>query len=878
MHTATRFTNRTARALTLFLVLLALAPVPLQAQGIIEREKLRRSADTQEAERLLKEGREAYAKGKYDEAVLAYQNALSTLPGGFATEGRRRVMEQHLADGSVALAQQFRRVGKYKEAREKLDAVLSVDPNNQQARQELEYLDDPIRTNPALDYAHTQKVDQVRRNLYTAEGFKNLGLYDKAIAEYQKVLRIDPHNMAARRGMEGIHKLKTDYYNATYDETRARLLAQVDKAWEMAVPPPIEAGGFGPPGGPGGPGTGSENIDFKLKNIIIPVVDFDDTTVEEAIDFLRQRARELDNWEIDPTKKGINFVIRKPRLEGGGAADVELDAEGGLGAGDPGTARVKELKLRNVPLATALQYICDQGRLRYKIDGFAVTLLPLGSGEGDEILSRKWKVPPTFLTDIDSGVDGGGDGGEVDPFGDDTSLGGGSIKPRRPLIDILKDSGIDFPEGASAQFIPGSSTLIVNNTPTNLDIVDQLVEEQIGRTPKMIKVMTKFVEISQDNSDELSFDWIITPFGLTSLGTDELFVGGGTIGNGISRAASDFISPVAFTTIPGIPAGTNQTVSNIVTAANRSGDTAITRNSIDAALNNPNRGAQTNSVAPGILSLTGLFNSGQLQMIMRGLAQKKGADIMTAPSITARPGQKATIEIIREFIYPTEYEPPELPNQVGGNFGGGGGLLGGGLGGGGGAGGFPVTPATPTAFETRNTGVTLEIEPNVGANDFVIDLRFAPEIVEFEGFVNFGSPITAPANDALGNPVQVGITENRIEMPVFSSRRVSTGITIYDGHTVAIGGLIREEVQNVEDKIPLLGDIPLIGRLFQSSSHNTIKSNLIIFVTAQLIDAAGRPIRPPGTGPDYTQPPGDAEPPGGPGISVDGDPGVLPSR
>ncbi len=309
---------------------------------------------------------------------------------------------------------------------------------------------------------------------------------------------------------------------------------------------------------------------------------------------------------------------------------------------------------------------------------------------------------------------------------------------------------------------------------------------------------------------------------------------------------------MAFTTIPGIPAGGNQAVTNIVTAANRSGDSAVTRNSIDAILNNPNRSAQINRVSPGILSLTGLFNSGQLQMIMRGLAQKKGADVMTAPSVTARPGQKATIEIIRELIYPTEYEPPELPNQVGGGFGGGGF---GGFGGGGGGGGFPVTPATPTAFETRNTGVTLEIEPNVGANDYVIDLRFAPEIVEFEGFINFGSPITSPASDAFGNPVTVTVTENRIEMPVFSSRRVSTGITIYDGHTVAVGGLMREDVQDVEDKIPILGDIPLIGKLFQSTAENHIKSNLIIFVTAQLIDAAGRPIREPGSGPDITEGP-----------------------
>jgi general secretion pathway protein D len=125
----------------------------------------------------------------------------------------------------------------------------------------------------------------------------------------------------------------------------------------------------------------------------------------------------------------------------------------------------------------------------------------------------------------------------------------------------------------------------------------------------------------------------------------------------------------------------------------------------------------------------------------------------------------------------------------------------------------------------------------------MIDLRFVPEIVEFEGFINYGSPIQTGGTDLAGNPVQIVLTENRIEMPVFSSRRVNTALTIYDGYTVAIGGLIAESVQNVEDKVPILGDIPYIGRLFQTKAENRIKSNLVIFVTAQIIDATGRPLR-----------------------------------
>jgi general secretion pathway protein D len=291
-----------------------------------------------------------------------------------------------------------------------------------------------------------------------------------------------------------------------------------------------------------------------------------------------------------------------------------------------------------------------------------------------------------------------------------------------------------------------------------------------------------------------------------------------------------------------------------MTAGNRSGDTAVSRNSIDALLNNPDRTAQTTSVAPGILSLTGIFGEAEFKMMMRGLSQKKGADVMSAPSVTARSGQKAKIEVIREFIYPTEYEPPEIPDSVGGTSSSTTGV------GGGSTPFIPVTPATPTAFETRDTGVILEIEPTIGENDFMIDLRFLPEIVEFEGFVNYGSPIMMPAQagfitNVLNTAGEIigtretdavpatAITENRIEMPVFSTRRVNTSLTIYDGYTIAVGGLMREDVQNIEDKVPILGDIPIVGRLFQTKAENRTKSNLIIFVTAQIIDATGRPLR-----------------------------------
>ena len=810
--------------------------------ALAQREMIRRQEAVAEADKLLLEGREAYAKGDFETAVAKYNQALDRLPDAPMVADRRVSYIANLGDANVALAIHHRKVGKYTEARALLEKVISVDPENPAAKREIGFLDDPIRTNPALTYEHTQNIDKVRRGLYMAEGFYNLGKYDEAKREYENVLRIDKYNSAARRGMEQVAVAKSDYFRAAYDQARADMLSEVDKAWELAVPAEVPI--FNDDNyGAGKVSSGVAYITEKLRTIIIPRVDFEDTTVEEAIDFLRQRATELDVGEPDPAKKGVNFVIRRPRAGAGGAAALTPDAGVEPGAGgdagltaapDPGSLRVKELRIRNVPLAVALKYICEQTKLRYKVDDFAVTLVPQ-TESGDELFTRSFRVPPDFSASLGSG-DGGGGGAEADPFAPAAGDGAAAtkLKPRPPIIDLLKQNGITFGDGSSATLTP-SGALLVTNTSAELDKLDQLVESFIGGKPKQVKINTKFFEISQENNDELGFDWIINPFGLSG----SIFGSGGTRGNQGGRTGSDFISPVNGTSVDGIPADPDQFTSNGVTNGLRSGDQAISRNNIDAILNNPNRTAQTANVAPGIMSLTGLFSDGQVQMIMRGLAQKKGTDLMTAPSVTAKSGQKATIEIIREFIYPTEYEPPELPNSVGttqGNTG---------IGGIGGTGGgsFPVTPATPTAFDTRNTGITLEIEPTIGDNDFVIDLRFVPEIVEFEGFINYGSPIQSPGTDALGNPVVSIITENRIEMPVFSSRRVNTSLTIYDGYTVAVGGLMREDVQNVEDKVPILGDIPIIGRLFQSKAENRIKSNLIIFVTAQIIDATGRPLK-----------------------------------
>jgi general secretion pathway protein D len=74
-------------------------------------------------------------------------------------------------------------------------------------------------------------------------------------------------------------------------------------------------------------------------------------------------------------------------------------------------------------------------------------------------------------------------------------------------------------------------------------------------------------------------------------------------------------------------------------------------------------------------------------------------------------------------------------------------------------------------------------------------------------------------------------------------RSVQTQLSVYNGATVVMGGLITEDRKTMEDKIPFLGDIPYLGRLFRSRSEQSIKRNLLVFVTARLVDPAGRVVK-----------------------------------
>ncbi len=162
----------------------------------------------------------------------------------------------------------------------------------------------------------------------------------------------------------------------------------------------------------------------------------------------------------------------------------------------------------------------------------------------------------------------------------------------------------------------------------------------------------------------------------------------------------------------------------------------------------------------------------ELRTTVSGLVKGGDAKVLETMMVVARSGEKATSEGIREFIYPTEYEPPEIPEKVTIP---------------GQADGLTPeklklmwmmrTPATPTAFETRNLGSTFEIAPTLSADNRVIDLQLAPEIVW-----HTGNTVWVETKDGLGNV-------SKVEMPEFYKLAVSTAITCIDGQYNLVAAL-----------------------------------------------------------------------------------------
>ena len=360
---------------------------------------------------------------------------------------------------------------------------------------------------------------------------------------------------------------------------------------------------------------------------------------------------------------------------------------------------------------------------------------------------------------------------------------------------MFVEAGVQFPTNSSFYYNDRTSIIIIRNTVENLETFERVLAA-LNTIPPQVEIATTFVEISQNDLDELGFNWQV---GSASLGSFDAKGG----------------SPAEL-----FPPGSGPTPSSSsdITAGLRD-STALQGNAVDSLLAASGFGT-VSQASSQLATFRGILTNPQFQVIVKALNQKKSADLLSAPKVTTISGAQAQIRVAQEFIYPTAYTPATVvAGTVTGN----------------GASQPAVTPSTPSTFATRPVGVVFNVTPTVGADGYTIGLTLIPQVTDFLGFIEYGNTLSAGGV----NPVPIF---NSIKQPLFSTRDIVTSVVIWDGQTVVLGGLIREDVQKIDDKVPFLGDIPLFGRLFRSKTTVRSKRNLLIFVTARLIDPAGNPI------------------------------------
>ncbi|MBI5684615.1 MAG: hypothetical protein HZC54_06015 [Verrucomicrobia bacterium] len=176
----------------------------------------------------------------------------------------------------------------------------------------------------------------------------------------------------------------------------------------------------------------------------------------------------------------------------------------------------------------------------------------------------------------------------------------------------------------------------------------------------------------------------------------------------------------------------------------------------------------------------------QFDSIFKVLSNGAGVDVLATPRVTTLPKQRATIQIVREFVYPTEWEKDKKPGTW-----------------------------KPKAFETKNVGTMLGVEAAI-TNDGTLDLDVEPEVVEFLGFIDLDSSKKKLLPSAGTMPA------GHRTQPVFSTRKIKSRITIEPGTTVILGGMAREDSRGPDKPV----EKPKTGKT---------ERHLVVFVTAKII-------------------------------------------
>ena len=719
-----------------------------------------------------------------------------------------------------------------------------------------------IRPEPVLpEYAkesYKAKRTEIADRLRRATVYYQVANYKEANDQVELILRDDPGNEAAISLRARINRRASASNRALKASQHDWMISQVEANWtplgslgtaSEELYNPVASKGSKMPVGPSQGEKESAAVMEKLNYIRLPEFSIrPPSTLADAVALFAEMSKAYDKPELPPEEKGVAFVLnvgagKKAAAAAEPAAEEDPFAAAG-GEESSGAPAISAISMTYVTLKEALDMVCEVTQMSYIVKGKTVMIVPAGYVAG-VMETRSYNVMASLMEKI-SGVQSelsassGGDDGWGTTM-DSGSSGAGAGTDADTIKKFFIDLGVPFSGEAKIAYLNTIGKLRVTNTPENLALLEGVLEE-LNVTPYQIEVEARFVEVSQADLNSLGFEWQLNSDIVGTVGSGIDWTSSAIMGNTNGGNAAGGFNPNTGTNGMNVfrpdksPNGTGD--SNVAIHGGKLnqgmrflGDGSAYANRINLA---------NSVVAPNdeFLTMSAVFGKMDVTMILHMLAQRTDTDMLSSPKVLARPGQEAMIRVVTEWIYPTEFDITELEaddiHDDNNNWPMIPGL----------SKPKPVAPPVkfavePQSFEKQEVGVSLTVVPEVSQEGQMINLLINPKVVEYLGDFNYGMKV--PYYDNVSEEILFYLVD--MPQPKFHFREINTYLSVYNGSTVVMGGLITENRRSFEDKVPLLGDLPFIGFLFRSTGEFSEKRNLLIFLTARLVDPAGRPLK-----------------------------------
>ena len=617
----------------------------------------------------------------------------------------------------------------------------------------------------------------------------------EAVRKYQEIMLLDPYNAAAVKSLEGVYTRIGKIGEERYRTTHRRMMSEIE--WKFASPVFPESDGKGNTvnfvaGNSKKKNTsGSAAITDKLNSIVIKEFSFDDIPISVVVNHLRELTK-----QHDPAQLGINFVYLPKNVERQEAAPIagSTAAAGVAGEGEEGPAA-------GAPAAGAPAAgtpAAGQADANAEAPAEKTVNFSLKDATVMEVLRKfnkqygvKYKITDNYVIIAPEHVSLGDMENRV--FNVEIK----DFESNDKLKDELVGSGIPYGPGSSIIYDKNIGCVYATNTADNLDATEKFLEAEYNRSEPMIQVMLKVIEISQKDINELAFNWQYAV-------------------NSKVAKFNDRGEPKRTTVI-----GAN---SNELLRYYRPTDAQT---------------EATGQVPDSQLSYVWENSDGtKLVASMFALNWADSGDVLYSPRITVLNNQVGTVVMGVVRYFPEDWELIDITEsneEIGWRM-------------------IDASPQ-PSLDNEQTLGMTFRVQPEIMSDGRVIKARVKFPIRTFVDWMVFDarerSSGTNIGDTSGGSSDDSSDSDGEYyKMPIFNDREIDTFVQVYDGDTVLVGGVSTDLTKTYNDKIPILGDLPFIGRFFQSRYSEAEKGNMLIFLTCRIVNPDGSAKYPEGKRPN----------------------------